>query len=262
MRLKELQHDFLQAFLEQKEERHEQTRPSFLKNIQKGQKLSEQERLAIYQESITECLANALRETYPVCEKLVGEDFFTGMAYRYIEKTPSTSPNLFHYGYRFADFVADFKPASALPWLSDVCHLEWAWHQACYAPDQQTMDFNALANISDELQHEVIFKLPSGSTLLKSDYPIHRIWKANQAVNHNESVINLGESGAHLLIWQKNPGVTIDDLNEDEWQILKSIDQKLKLADICKHTQSTIDIITLLAKCVECGWIADFEVTT
>jgi len=256
MQLEELQLDFLQAFLEQ------EAMPSFLTNIRKSQPLSEQERLALYQESITGCLTNALRETYSVCEKLVGEKFFMRMAYEYIDKTPSISPTLFNYGHRFVEFVANFEPASVLPYLSDVCRLEWAWHRAYYAPDQQTMDFNTLAKISNTLQNEIIFKLPAGSTLLKSNYPIHRIWNANQDVNDNESVIHLKEGGAYLLIWQKNMDVKIDDLNEDEWQILETIEKKIKLGDLCKQNESTMNLIALLPKLVECGWIADFEVTT
>jgi len=254
MQLRTLQNEFLQAFLEQN------TASAFLKNIQKGQELSEQERLAIYQESITECLANALRETYPVCEKLVGDDFFSGMAYQYIEKNPSTSPNLFDYGDRFADFVFDFKPAQSLPYLSDVCRLEWAWHRAYYATNQRPMDFNLLANISTEHQADIIFKLPVGSTLLTSNFPIHRIWKTNQDMNQSESFIHLDEGAERLLIWRKNLDVNIEDLTEDEWQLLTEIAHHMKLGDVCEKNALASDIIALLPKFIEYGWIIGFEV--
>ena len=40
--------------------------------------LSASQRFEIYQDSIEQSLMNAITEIYPVCQKLVGEEFFAG----------------------------------------------------------------------------------------------------------------------------------------------------------------------------------------
>jgi len=252
MSLEELQNDFLQAFISNK------SKPSFLKHIKKSQQLSQQDRLDIYQDSITECLANALREFYTVCEKLVGNLFFSGMAHSYIKQTPSHSPNLFDYGESFPTFVAEFKPAKSLLYLSDVCRLEWAWHRAYYAPDQQPLDFSELTKISEMSQNNLIFELPVTGTLIESTYPIHRIWEVNQERYQNKSDINLNEGGVKLLIWRKGIDLKIDLLTEKEWHLLSAINNHTPLDQLCVQLakyDNTIDALQLLASVVRNGWI-------
>lgn len=259
--LEQLQDDFLQSLTEKNGQ------PAFLKHIKNDGQLSAQDRLNIYHESITECMANALREIYPVCEKLVGEAFFTGMAYQYIQLTPSHSPNLFDYGHCFAAFASNFKPAQSLPYLPDICRLEWARHLAYYAAKQHVLDIGALAKITKEkAQHNIRFALPTESTLIQSDYPIYRIWETNQAgyQDNDGSHIHLDEGNDHLIVWRKNNDVRIDCLTPNEWQLLHAISQGMRLGDITQQImqqQLAVDITALLPKLIEHGWVAGFAIT-
>lgn len=219
MLLEKLQNDFFNMFA------NEKASPAFLKYIRKAKDLSQRERLDIYQDSIKEGLANALRDIYPVCEKLVGDKFFTGMAYRYIEQTPSHSSNLFDYGKTFPSFVATFEPASSLPYLSDVCRLELACHEAYYAPDNQPIDVRALETINAAEQADTVFKLPTGSTLIQSPYPILRIWEANQDDYQGNEIVNLDEGGVKLLVWRQDMHIRMNLLSEKEWLLLHPPDR-------------------------------------
>ena len=134
-KLAELQQDFLTAF-------YENNATVFTKHIHSQTALTPDKRFNIYQSSVTECLAKSLRETYEVCEKLVGEDFFNGLAYTYIQQTPSQSPDLGDYGEGFADFVGEFPPAQQLPYLADICRLCWAYHLAYQADAEAQFDTN------------------------------------------------------------------------------------------------------------------------
>ena len=87
----------------------------------------------IYQNSILGTLQKALKEIYPVCLKLVGDEFFLDMVTIYINENPSFSPDLNEYGATLPNFINQFKPAETLAYLSDVTKLEWAWHRAYHA---------------------------------------------------------------------------------------------------------------------------------
>lgn len=174
--LAELQRQFIKAL----NDNENQTK--FSQTIQPNPKLPIKAIMAIYHGSITECLANALRETYPVCQKLVGNDFFTAMAYRFTEKNPSTSENLFHYGEPFPKFIRNFEPAKSLFYLGDVATLEWAWHIAYYQGISSRLDFN---------------------------YPIYRIWQVNQENYTGDQKVHLNHKPESLLVKRENQQVEI-----------------------------------------------------
>lgn len=86
-------------------------------------------RIQVYRNNTFASLTEALAAIHPVVQRLVGEGFFRYAAHEYIRRYPSTSGNLHDFGGDFADFLAEFPAAAALPYLADAARLEWAWHQ-------------------------------------------------------------------------------------------------------------------------------------
>jgi hypothetical protein len=76
--------------------------------------------VGVYRNNYRGNLHDALAGAYPVIVQLVGEDFFRYMARCYIGAHPSRSGNLYHYGDKLAEFVADFEPAQGLAYLADA----------------------------------------------------------------------------------------------------------------------------------------------
>ena len=73
------------------------------------------DRLRIYRNTFIGTLISALRLTFPVVERLVGQEFFEGSAAAFVERHPPRSAYLNEYGAAFGDFLAEFPPASSLP---------------------------------------------------------------------------------------------------------------------------------------------------
>ena len=69
-------------------------------------------RFAVYRNNVAVALIGALEARYPVVRRLVGDDFFRGMAGAYVAAEKPRSPALIHYGDGFPDFVARFPPAA------------------------------------------------------------------------------------------------------------------------------------------------------
>lgn len=153
---------------------------------------STDKKFLIYKQSIQGALQKALREIYPVCEQLVGKDFFIQMINAYIKENFSYSPDLNNYGEQLNHFITHWQPANTLVYLADMASLEWAWH-----------------------------KIAVENTLLKSIYPIHEIWRVNQKDYHGDQSIILKENEKYYyLIWQHESEKRIDLLEESVWEKL------------------------------------------
>lgn len=229
--------------------------------IVNDQHLDASKRLAIYRESKLEGLHAAMALTYPVCNALVGEQFFSAMVSEYLAVTPSVSPNLDDYGHNFNDFIADFSPAQSLPYLRDVASLEWAWQSAQNGVATTQLDFRALGQLNEEEMAQLVFKLPGNAQLLASDYPIDKIWQSNQDGYAGEQQIHLDNDPVRLIIWRPDSSVLIERLSEAEWLMLQSINNGLHLEDVIARVTATlqhIDVEQVLPKLTQRAWLADF----
>lgn len=242
------------------------TSEDILLHIKQTPKLSEKDHFSIYQNSIQGGLQNALIKLFPVCHKLVGNDFFVAMANAYIHSHISKSPDIADYGKHFAKCISEFSPANVLPYLSDVARLEWAWHIAFYARNSGNLDFKKLAECYTNKGEKIIFSLPPNSTLLLSPYPIHLIWKVNQEDYTGEPTVTLeNDRKFYLFIWRKNLEMHIDVLTKNEWSILQWIQDKIPLNKLCHnitHSLNDTSLTELLPHLVRKGWIAGFDILT
>ncbi|MBI4997931.1 MAG: putative DNA-binding domain-containing protein [Rhodocyclales bacterium] len=116
------------------------------------------QRFAVYRNNVVVSLIDALADTYPVVQQLVGEEFFRAMARLFALARPPDSPVMAHYGAGFAEFVAGFPPAAALPYLADVARLEYLYVQVYHAADEAPAE-----------------------CVLHSRYAVASLWAAHQA---------------------------------------------------------------------------------
>src|SRR5260370_25690495 len=86
-------------------------------------------RFAVYRNNVVMGLGKALKSRFPVVEKIVGEEFFAGMARVFVMKRPPRSPLLATYGDESAAFIAPSPPARERPYIADV-----ARRRACRRP--------------------------------------------------------------------------------------------------------------------------------
>ena len=85
------------------------------------------QRFAVYRNNVTVSLMDALAETFPVCQAMVGAPHFRDLARAFVRRHPPRSPVLARYGHGFADFIAECTLAAPWPYLPDLARLELAW---------------------------------------------------------------------------------------------------------------------------------------
>jgi hypothetical protein len=141
-------------------------------------------RFAIYRNNIVVSLVDALTEQFPVAAELVGDTFFRAMARVFVQQHPPSSRLIAFVGAQFADFVASFPPAAAVPYLADVARLEMSRIHACHAADADTLSTAAIGGAmhNPERLAQMCFTLHPSVQLLSSPYAIFSLWAAHQGV--------------------------------------------------------------------------------
>ncbi|MEN9688945.1 MAG: hypothetical protein RI998_942, partial [Pseudomonadota bacterium] len=84
------------------------------------------QRFGVYRNNVLSACVNALADTFPVCQAMVGEDFFHAMALVFAQQHVPRNRRMAFYGEDFAGFIHHFGPAQSVPCLSDLAWLEMA----------------------------------------------------------------------------------------------------------------------------------------
>jgi hypothetical protein len=222
--------------------------------IHPNAKVSAAEQFRIYQHNIFSQLTKALKNIYPVCLQLVGEDFFDALAQTYIHENPSVFVDLNDYGKNFPECIFHFEAAQSLPYLADTASLEWAWHSVYNAADASDFSFEKFADAAELKPDKIIFQLSPGSTLLKSHFPIHEIWEANYKNAEADTIVLNEAQNFFYFIFRCGYERQIVELSEQEWQFLSAIQKNMTFEDLCELPQAK----TIIIKIIQHNWLSGF----
>lgn len=139
--------------------------------------------LAAYRNNVIGNWVNALRASYPVLVRLVGDAFFNAAARRYAVAGRSVSGNLNDYGADFPAWLATYPLAAELPYLADVGRLEWAVQLAYQAADEPHLDpaeLAALGGLAPDQLATLRLHVAAAVQLVASPFPVADIWQAHQ----------------------------------------------------------------------------------
>jgi uncharacterized protein len=188
-----------------------------------GDEAQARQRLAIYRANIAANAAGALAAIYSIVRKLVGEEFFAGLAHAYCGAHPSASGDLNELGEHLADFLPTFGPAQALPYLPDVARLEWLAHKAHYAADHAPLDVGSLGGLTDDGYARLAVTLHPAVAVLSSAYPLFRIWEVHQDDYRGEFAVDLASGGEHIVVYRPQFRATVARLSTGEAIFLAAI---------------------------------------
>ncbi|MFJ6324506.1 MULTISPECIES: putative DNA-binding domain-containing protein [unclassified Rhizobium] len=136
-------------------------------------------RFGVYRNNVAVGLIGALASRFPAAGKIVGEEFFAGMAHEFIRLHPPRSPLLLAYGDDFADFVECFEPAAEIRYLPDVIRLEAARGKAYHAADAVPIDAALLATVEPAGLESLCFTSHPSASIIRSTHPAVTIWAMN-----------------------------------------------------------------------------------
>lgn len=158
-------------------------------------------RFAVYRNNVVVSLANALADSFPVVQELVGPEFFRATASVFVRTHPPRSPLLAEFGSEFPSFLTGFEPARSVPYLADVARLELARVEAFHAADApalaSSVPSQSLATASGTVPPRIL--LHPSVRIVQSRFPVYSIWAAHQGGGELESV-DLGQAEAALVV--------------------------------------------------------------
>jgi Putative DNA-binding domain len=158
------------------------------------------ERVGIYRNNLHEGFIKALAIGFPVIERLVGADYFRQLARDFLHAHPSRAGNLHHIGAPFPQFLRERFAGSEYMYLADVAALECAHEEAILAADAEPISASALSAIDPARYAELRFHLHPACSLVRSSFPIVRIWRANQPASPADETIDLRSGGDNVLV--------------------------------------------------------------
>jgi hypothetical protein len=146
-------------------------------------------------------LCMALEDAFSITRRLVGPDFFGAMAESFVTTHPPRHGWLSAYGEGFPEFIATYRPADVLPYLSHVAEIEWARVRAANLPDGPGLDLKGLAEVAPDILEGLHLSLHRAATLVCSPYPVFDIWQSHQrAADEQLSPIDLAKGGQNVLV--------------------------------------------------------------
>lgn len=254
VRLDALQREFLQHLFDP-------TRDEIARWI-KADGLAPTRRLDVYRNNVLSNYISALEAVYPVIVKLVGDEFFRHVARQFSGHYPSSSGDIHHFGREFGDFLAEFPGTVDLAYLPDVARLEWAIHQAFHAANDSALDLTRMQALAPQQYEKLVFHLSASAHLLRSAFPVRRIWEVNQADVVNETV-DLDAGGENLLIIRRGFEVYLEPLAAAEFEFLHRCNRGERFGSALEAAvviDGNVGPGAMLQKLVLIGAIVDFSV--
>ncbi|MDI1245847.1 MAG: DNA-binding domain-containing protein [Rhodoferax sp.] len=188
-------------------------------------------RFAVYRNNVTVSLIDALADTFPVVQALVGEAFFRAMARVFVQANPPHSRLMAYYGNGFANFVASFPPAAPVPYLADVARLEMArvlaYHAADVAPIQTEALQAALADPEQLLSLRLLVH-PSVQ-VIDSPFAVVSVWAAHQGALCMTSVDP--DLAQVALVFRHQLDVETHELSAGDAQFIRALQTGQSLLD-------------------------------
>jgi hypothetical protein len=219
-----------------------------------GDDIAAAERVGIYRNNVVEGFVKALAIGFPVIERLVGTDYFRQLAVEFQRAHPSRAGDLHHIGRPFATFLNSRFEATEYAYLPDVAALEWAYQEAQIAADAPALAANAFRDVAPEHYEYLRFALQPACRLVRSDYPIVRIWFANQSETQESEVIDLDSGADHIVVRRTPSDIEFVRLAPSEFVALETLQSGGTLGEALEAARiadSTFDLAAPLFRFVQ-----------
>jgi hypothetical protein len=219
-------------------------------------------RLAVYRNNVLGSLIDALADTYPVTQQLVGDEFFRAMAAVFVRSAPPRTRILAFYGEAFPGFIAGFEPAASLPYLADVARLELARVRAFHAADAEPVSNEAVtqALVHAERSGELCLALHPSVTVLGSAFAMVSLWAAHQGEGDLAAIdLHVAEQA---LVLRQQLDVLVLRLSPGAPEFVLALQQGRPLAEAAAAALAAaagFDLTATLALCLGHGAITSIQ---
>jgi len=243
---------------------HPRVQKNILRNsaqsIRQHGTLSNEQRLMIYRNNVTESLIAALKDIYPVIVQILGVSFFSRLAKGYVWSADTSNPDLNLFGRDFPAYLEhQARTHSSLEeffYLPDLASIECAWHHAYYAEDDPAFDFERLAGHPDS-DRAIRLKPSHNLSLLSSEYPVLKLWKLHR-YQHPPGTLEGLKDKEYYCVYRKHYTPAIIRIGQTDYHFLEACMQGWDMNMIASNNVTAASL-SKLPMFIKHGWICDFE---
>ncbi|MEP1879963.1 MAG: DNA-binding domain-containing protein [Roseibium sp.] len=156
-------------------------------------------RFSVYRNNVVVSLVEAIEQTFPAVQRMLGEDYFKALARVFVVGNPPTSPVLMWYGAEFPAFLETFEPLAAYPYLADVARVEWSWLRAYHSEDAMPLSPGELGEVAPDTLGNMTLKIHPAAILVESAWPILSFVAANRFLPDDGMAIDLNDAQSVLI---------------------------------------------------------------
>ncbi|MBS9778053.1 MAG: putative DNA-binding domain-containing protein [Gammaproteobacteria bacterium] len=198
------------------------------------------ERMAIYKDAYAMRLMDILYGDYPTIHEILGTETFFSMAKEYLEKYPSTSFTVRHFGQYLPKFLQEAAPYSDYPYLWQIADFEWAKGTVFDAPDTELFTIEELASIDPEEWENITFTFIPAMSRLIYDYNVPQIWQAvNDDTQESEPVML--QKSLPWVMWRKDLNPNWYSMSDDEDWFFIQARKGATFGELCEGLMQWID---------------------
>lgn len=211
-------------------------------------------RFAVYRNNVAASLTEALEQGFPALQTLIGPRRFKALAGLYLRAHPPADPRMMYFGAALPDFLTDFAPLSAYPYLPDVARLELAMRESYHAADAAPLATESLTSLTEAALHRARLRFAPATRLLASPYPVHAIWQSTMGGPKPQP------GAAHLLITRPEYDPVTHPLSADDFALLTRLLQGAPLGTAVTQTGAGTDIAALLGLLLASASLTQIEI--
>jgi hypothetical protein len=217
--------------------------------------------LQIYRHAYRSRLTDALRDTYPVLHRVLGDEEFDRVAAAFITARPSRRPSIRWFGAELADFLAANPALLPHPALIDLVRMEWALGTTFDGPDAPVLQVHELLAVPAEAWPALHFRPHPTLTVILLDWAVEALWSAVSA--NPEAETEAPEGLEHrLLVWRREERNHWRSASDEEAELLAACCAGEPFARLCdialaRHgDQAAASVAGFLRAWVEAGMLA------
>lgn len=187
-------------------------------------------RADVYYKGYSLRLLDTMTMTFPMVQKLVGEELFESLAREYIAQYPSNHFSIRYFGRHFSKFLAthsDIRPE----WI-EMAAFEWVLGDVIDAADAPHLQFDDFAVLSPEAWADLRLTFHPSLQLLSLSYPIPTLWQALR-FNTEPPSMALRESPLTWLIWRYNLLARFVSVDSQQMVMFNAFQAGQTFSDVC-----------------------------
>lgn len=194
--------------------------------------------LKIYQNNLRMTATRSLAISYPVINKMVGDQALYVLAKRLLDSEPPQTGDWADWGKGLVEILKQSELHKNHPYLSQMAELEWAFQVASRGAVED-LDVDSLTLLNEEDVEEVMVILQSSISIITSNFPLGSLWRLHRYGDTHQiptkdqilEAMNSSESGFYL-IWQSVAGPKVVAITEDCFFWMKAVQSGLRIGKL------------------------------